>query len=182
MTSTIKRYTLLAFCALVATFFLTGCNGIFGTSKSTRQNEATTALTEVTSYVSQVKSYADTLSTKSSELTQAISDSDLVNIKLKRDEIADCLQKASEVEVPELIKTDGEKYANSCLAMKEVLCNYTDIVISTIESGGSIKDMSTLQQLSEMQSKYDEAVKNFESADSAINSTLESLKNPLQNK
>ena len=182
MTASIKKHSLFVAGLFVSILMLSGCSGFFGASSNSGQSDITTPLTEVSTYVSQIKSCSDTLSTKSDELTQAISNNDLVTIKLKRDEISDCLQKASEVSIPETIKSEGEMYVNACLSMKDILTNYTDIVIATIEAGSSLKDEATMQQLSEMQSQYDQAAKNFESADSAVNTILENLTNPGQSK
>jgi hypothetical protein len=182
MTNAIKRFGILAVCVVVSVVFLTGCSGRFGSSSTSSQEQATTPYSEATSYVSQIKAYADTLSSKSAEFTTAVSGKDTVTIRLKLSEMTDALQSAADLSVPDSIKDEGEKYSQACKTLKDVISEYGNIICTAIEGGGSVNDTDTLQKLSDLQTRYEEAAKSLESADSSLDTKLESLQNPTSNK
>ena len=182
MSFKLKHIALALAIALVCPAALSGCSDIndavLGTSSSS--GGATDILKDATDYINKLSSYATKLSTTSSEFAEAISKSDTVSLKLKRDEMCKNLQECIDAEIPDLLKDEGGKYKQACENLKSVLSDYTDITCKYLEDKSSLTTEES-KKIEELKTKYEEATKALEEANKSVDSKIESIKNPLKN-
>ena len=147
---------------------LTGCSGM---ALTTGQGAQKTPVQQVQEYVTSIDSNSAELSKEADEYITAIGKSDTVAAKLKFEEITSTLDKCANVEIPDAIKDEGEKYKQACTDLKDALSALNDI------ANGKVSEADLQTKMQEAQDKYTQASTNLSDADKALNEKLEELKN-----
>ena len=157
----------VVFCA--SCMFLTGCAGM--TPSTTGQDIQKTPLEQTQDYVTSVDSHASEISKKADEYIEAIGKSDTVAAKLKLEEVLKALDECANVETPDAIKDEGERYKQACNNLKEALNSLNDV------ANGKVAQSDLQTKLQEAQDKYTQAATTLSDADKSLNNKLEELKN-----
>lgn len=161
------------FCALIclsfAVFSLSGCEGSPLNPVLSMQEAQETPLQKAQEYVSSIDSRAAELSIKADEYVQAIGKSDNVAAKLKLEEVVSTLDDCANLEVPDSLKDEGEKYKQACTDLKEALNSLNDV------ANGKIAEAELQFKVQEAQQKYEEAVKNLGDADTSLQDKVKQI-------
>lgn len=156
------------FATFLVVFCVSGCGSL--NPMGQLQEQAKTPLQQAQDFVSSLDSKAAEVSKKADEYIEAIGKSDSVAAKLKFDEIIKSLDEGANLEVPDELKEEGEKYKNACNNLKDALNSLNDV------ANGATTDADLASKLAEAQSKYDEAAKALEEADKSLNDKMNELK------
>lgn len=152
---------------LLVVFCVSGCGSLNPMNQLGEQVK--TPLQQAQDFVSSLDSKAAEVSKKADEYIEALGKSDSVAAKLKFDEIIKTLDEGANIEVPDELKDEGEKYKNACNNLKDALNSLNDV------ANGSLTDADLASKLAEAQSKYDEAAKALEEADKSLNEKMNEL-------
>ena len=159
---------------LVSCVMLTGCSGT--TSASSSKDTLKTPVEQAEEYVSSIDSHAAEISKKADEYITAVGKSDTVASKLKFEEIGAALDECANVEIPETLSDEGEKYKQACTNLKEALASLNDV------ANGKVAEDDVNAKVQEAQDKYGEAAKTLEEADKSLKEKVEELKGTNSNK
>ena len=152
-----------------AVFSLSGCEGSPLNPVLSMQEAQETPLQKAQEYVTAVDSRAAELSVKADEYVQALGKGDNVAAKLKLEEVAASLDDLSNIEIPDSLKDEGEKYKQAATGLKEALNSLNDVA----NGKGSESDLKS--KLQEAQQKYDEAAKNLSDADTSLQEKVQQM-------
>ena len=164
---------LLAF-VLVSCFALSGCAGF--TSAASSKDAQKTPLEQAQDYVTAIDSHAAEISKKADEYITAVGKSDTVAAKLKFDEISAALDECANVEIPEALSDEGEKYKQACTGLKDALAGLNDV------ANGKVAEADVQAKVQEAQDAYTQASQKLSEADSSIKDKLDNLKDPTSTK
>ena len=170
MNKLLKR--LFAFmCAACMCVFLSGCSGMVSASDKDTYKSPQELAEE---YVSSIDSHAAEVSKKADEYITSLGKADSVAAKLKFEEIAAVLDETANLEVPEVIKDEGEKYKEACTNLKDALTSLNDV------ANGKVAEVDVQQSVTQIQEKYDAAAASLEEADKNLKDKIENLSTTQQ--
>ena len=155
--------------AFASCLMMTGCSGLTSTGPST--DIPKTPVEQAEEYVSSIDSHAAEISKKADEFITAIGKSDTVAAKLKFEEITAALDECANVEIPETLNDEGEKYKQACTNLKDALSALYDV------ANGKVAEADVQAKVQEAQDKYTEAAKALEEADKTLKDKVDELKN-----
>ena len=158
-------------CATCMCIVLAGCSGVTSASDKDVQKTPQQLAEE---YIISVDSHAAEISKKADEYVKALGESDTVAAKLKFEEITAVLDETANIEIPEAIQDEGEKYKQACTNLKDALNGLNDV------ANGKVAEGDLQQAVTQAQEKYDAAAKGLEEADSTLKEKVESLSNTQQ--
>lgn len=160
--------------ALVSCVMLSGCSGTMQTGAD--QEVLKTPTEQAEDYVSAIDSHAAEISKKADEYITAIGQSDTVAAKLKFDEITAALDDCANVEIPDNLKDEGEKYKQACTDLKDALSGLNEV------ANGKVSEGDVQSKVQEAQEKYEKAATGLEEADKSLKEKVDNLKNANSSK
>jgi DNA repair ATPase RecN len=137
---------------------------------SSTQEQVKTPLEQAQDYVTSLDSKSAEISKKADEYIEAVGKSDSVAAKLKLEEITKTLDECANLQVPDELKDEGEKYKSACNSLKDAVNSLNEVA----SSSSSTLDLAN--KVSEAQTKYDQAAKSLQEADKSLNDKLTELK------
>ena len=161
--------------AAVLALTLSGCSAISPTTTGSDQELQKDPYTRAQEFVTSLNSISSEITQKSQDYSKAVGEGDSVNAKVAMTAIGEALDKVQNLEVPDEIKDEADKYKSACSSLKDSLNKLNDCVIASIENSGA--DNGAAAAVSEAQGTYDQAVQDLKDADGSLKTKVEDLKN-----
>lgn len=156
----IKRMTATACALVVALFVMAGCT-------SAQPNEQQEQQDANRSYMSEVNQCMESVGTRLSGFTDAVSRGDVVAMRTQADAAFAELDKLNEIDAPDALDDVQQSYVDGTAKLKEALSAYVDLY-TEVDSAGDDFDWSSYDtRLADIKAKYDEGIALLQDGDSA---------------
>lgn len=154
-----KRSIITIVVAALLAMSMAGCTGL---QQNNQEAEAQAANRQ---YMSQVNQITEELTAGLAAFDTAVSDNDLVAMRLQADSAFKALDSLSSLEAPEVLKEVQAGYVEGANKLKDALNAYIDLYAEAANEGASMSASAYADRLAAIQQTYNEGIAKLQETD-----------------